>query len=438
MRHKRLIIYLLFSLLGISLFSNIHATSLSSVEKRINTVIGQQKKSQLSLLEKLVNINSSTDNIPGVQRVGEILRAQFSQLGFQTRWVEEPAEMHRAATLIAERQGHSGKRILLIGHLDTVFPKEGTFQKFVKQEKIATGPGVIDDKGGDLVILYALKALEAVHKLDDTTITVVLTGDEEESGKPTSISRKPLFDAAKKSDIALDFECAITADTATIARRGITNWLLNTQGNEAHSSEIYRKSVGFGAIFEVARILNTIRTKLSGEKYLTINPGITIGGTTIDYDQNKAQGFSFGQANVIAKTSITKGDLRYLTAQQKLNAEKKMVAIVQQHLPGTNASITFQDGIPAMPPQPGNLALLKEYSHVSEDLGYGMIKALDPGIRGAGDISYIASTVSANLAGLGPLGSGAHSTQETLELDSLTMQTQRAAILIYRLTHLAK
>lgn len=429
------LLLIFFSIAGMLFFSTTQASSLSVVEKQISKYITQQKDEQLSLLEKLVNINSGTANISGVHQVGEILRSQFEQLGFKTRWIEEPANMHRAATLIAEHKGTIGKKLLLIGHLDTVFPKGSLFQKFERHGNTATGPGVIDDKGGDVVILYALKALQAAHALDNATITVVLTGDEEDSGKPTSISRKPLFDAANNSDVALDFEWAITPDTATIARRGITNWMLEAQGNEAHSSEIFQKSSGYGAIFELTRILNTMLAQLSGEKYLSFSPGLIFGGTTINYDKSNSQGTAFGKGNVIAKAAMTKGDLRFLTAEQKFDAEKRILTIVKKHLPGTTASINFQDGIPAMPPSSSNLELLEKYSRVSNDLEYGPIKPLDPGVRGAGDISHIASIVSANLAGLGALGTGAHSTNETLDIGSLPVQTQRAALLIYRLTH---
>ena len=343
--------------------------------------------------------------------------------------------MHRASTLIAQHKGTTGKRVLLIGHLDTVFSKDSPFQKFERNENTATGPGVVDDKGGDVVILYALKALQASHALDGASITVVLTGDEEESGKPTSISRKPLFDVAHQSDVALDFECAITIDTGSVGRRGISNWTLTVQGNEAHSSEIFRESIGDGANFELVRILNTMRTQLSKEKYLTFNPGLILGGTKINFEKENSQGLAFGKENVIAKTALATGDLRYLSTDQKLAAEKSMLAIVKQHLPKTTASIQFQDGIPAMSPTKSNIELLKKYSDASNSLGYGPIKPLDPGIRGAGDISHIASIVPANLAGLGPLGSGTHSTKETLDIPSLTTQTQRAALLIYRLTH---
>lgn len=423
-----------FLVTGMSFYSIVHATSLSTLEKEITNYITQRKEEQLSLLEKLVNINSGTTNISGIRRVGAILRVQFEQLGFKTRWVDEPVSMHKAATLIAEHKSNTGKRLLLIGHLDTVFPKDSVFQAFKRQGSIATGPGVIDDKGGLVVILYALKALQAAHALDNASITVVLTGDEEDAGKPTAISRKPLFDAAKVNDIALDFEWAITPDTATIARRGIINWVLKTQGKEAHSSEMFQTSGGYGAIFELTRILNAGRTKLSSEKYLSFNPGLILGGTTIHYDKARSEGMASGKSNVIACQAMARGDLRFLTIHQKRDAEKRMAAILKQHLPGTTASMTFQDGIPAMPPSAGNLELLKKYSAVSEDLGYGAVKSLDPGVRGAGDISHIASIVSANLAGLGALGTGAHSAKETLYIDSLTTQTQRAALLIFRLT----
>lgn len=429
------VLLVLFSLAVMPFFQTARANSLSTIEQQITKYITQKKDKQLFLLEKLVNINSGTANISGVNQVGKILQSQFDQLGFKTRLVEEPANMHRAATLIAERKGTTGKRLLLIGHLDTVFPKDSMFQKFERHKNTVTGPGVIDDKGGDIVILYALKALHSVHGLENTTITIVLTGDEEDSGKPTSISRKPLFDAARMSDVALDFEWAITPDTATVARRGITNWVLEVCGKEAHSSEIFQKSAGYGAIFEITRILNAMRTQLSEEKNLSFSPGLIFGGISISYDKANSQGTVFGKGNVIPGEAIARGDLRFLTQDQKRNAEKQILTIVKKHLSGTTASIKFQDGIPAMPPTSSNLELLEKYSRVSSDLGYGPIKSLDPGIRGAGDISHIASIVSANLAGLGALGTGAHSAKETLNIDSLPIQTQRAAILIYRLTH---
>lgn len=421
---------LLLSLLTTCTFAN----GLSQTELSIKEVVVQQQASQLTLLEKLSNINSGTTNPDGVYKVGELLRPALSALGFKTYWVNEPASMHHAGTLIAEKTGKLKSKLLLIGHLDTVFAPDTTFQTFELKQHSAKGPGVLDDKGGVLVMLYALKALQANHVLKDATITIVLTGDEEESGKPTSISRKPLFEAAEGTDYALDFESAITLDTGTIARRGIASWMITTHGNESHSATIFQKDVGDGAIFEVARILNTMHRQMESTPFVTFNPGTILGGTSINYDNKTAEGTAFGKTNVVAKTAAVNGDYRFLTAKQKQDFEDQVRFIVKQHLPGTKSEVVFRPGIPAMPPTQNNLYLLQKYSAVSEDLGQGKISPLDPGQRGAGDISHIAQLVPANLAGLGPVGIGSHSIIEAVELNSLPIQTERAAILIYRLS----
>lgn len=412
----------------------VFAATLSPIEKQIHDIVMKDKNAQIGLLEKMVNINSGTSNPKGVHAVGEMLRPSFEELGFKTEWFEEPVSFHRAGTLIVKRQGNKGKHILLIGHLDTVVSQDSKFQHFELQGNKAKGPGTIDDKGGVVTLLFALKALQAVNALNDTSITVVLTGDEEDSGKPSSISRKPLIDAAHGMDIALDFEPTITLNSATIARRGITDWTVEAHGNESHSATIFKKYVGAGAIFELARILNTMRTQLVGKKNITFNPGIILAGTQITYDAALSKGTAFGKQNVVAKIALARGDLRYLTMVEKKSIEAKMQTIVNQHLAETKSKISFIDGIPAMQPTAQNRALLKKYSNASMALGLGPVKALDPGIRGAGDISYVASIVPANLAGLGPTGIGSHSVIESIDLNSLPIQTARTAIFIYRLT----
>ena len=408
--------------------------ALSSEERRISQLALQQEMSAMSLLKTIVNINSGTDNIAGVRRVGKMIRAQLNALGFKTKWVSEPASMHKAATLIATHPGKSGQRILLIGHLDTVFSRHDKAMHFKRVDKQhAKGPGIIDDKGGVVVMLSALRALQQAHALKNTSITIVMTGDEEDSGKPTAISRKPLIDAAKNSDVALDVEPSITKDTATIARRGITMWTITSSGNQSHSATIFQSNVGAGAIFELARMLNTMRTDNQNEKYLSFNPGRILGGTTVTEDAKSARGNAFGKENVVAKTALARGDIRFIDTQQENTFKEKLLAIAKQHLPGTQSQVAFQQGIPAMPPTENNRRLLQQYSDVSTDLNMGAIKALDSGVRGAGDISFVASVVPASLSGLGPLGVGSHTTIEGMYVDSLSMQTQRLAILIYRL-----
>lgn len=414
--------------------SVVSASTLTATEQSMRAYITTEQKSQIALLKKLVNINSGTTNIKGINKVAFMMRTELEKLGFKVRLVAEPKKMARASTLIATRHG-KGKRLLLIGHLDTVFAKESDFQTYRVLGNRAKGPGVIDDKGGLVVMLYALKAMQAAHTLDHTDITIVLTGDEEDSGKPTQVSRAPLLEAAKDRDAALDFEPAISLETATVARRGITNWKIETEGNQSHSATIFVPGVGAGAIFELARILDVMRDKLQSEKYLSFNPGVILGGTTVEYDKNTAKGSAFGKQNVVARTAMAAGDLRYASVEQKKAAEEKIINIVSEHLQGTKAKVTFEDGIPAMAMTAQNLALLKQYSLVSVALDQGEIKALDPGLRGAGDISYVATIIPANLSGLGPTGIGAHAVIEAIDLASLPIQTERAAVLIYRLTH---
>ena len=174
---------------------------------------------------------------------------------------------------------------------------------------------------------------------------------------------------------------------------------------------------------------------MSAEKGLSFSPGLILAGSSINYKKNYFGGEAYGKDNIIAKTAMVTGDLCFITPQQEINAKKKIAKIVNHHLPITMAVVKFQEGIPCMSLTTGNIELLKKYSEVSINLGYGPVKALDPGLRGAADISHIASITQANLDGLGPVGMGAHSEKETLDIKSLPIQTQKAAILMYRLVN---
>jgi glutamate carboxypeptidase len=289
-------------------------------------------------------------------------------------------------------------------------------------------------KGGNLVILYALKALHAAGALEHTSITVAFTGDEENPGHPIEISRRDLIDAGIEADVALGFEGGVgSANSATVARRGSSGWMLKVTGTRGHSSQIFGEDYGSGAIFEVARILNAFHEEVRGEEYLTFNPGVILGGTDIEYDPALNRGGAFGKTNVIAQTVVVDGGLRFISEEQKERAWAKMREIVADHLPGTTAEIEFRDSYPAMPPTAGNQDLFELLDRVSRDLGLGAIDAVDPGARGAADISFVAPHAD-GLAGLGPLGDGGHTVEESVELGSLRTATLRAALLIHRLT----
>ena len=401
---------------------------LSDGERAMAAHVDAEFERAVALLERAVNINSGTLNPDGVRRVGDLFRAEFDALGFQTEWVDGTA-FQRAGHLVARHRA-PGPKILLIGHLDTVF--EGPGQRFSRQDSVARGAGTADMKGGDVAMILALKALKAAGVLDEMRIIVVMTGDEEAAGRPLATSRRDLIAAARQSDVALAFEGG-DARTATIARRSASGWIVTTKGRQGHSSAIFRNESGFGAVFEAARILDEFRDRLSTQPYLTFNPGTIVGGTDVRYDSATVSGTAAGKTNIIAKQVVIQGDIRTLTNGQLDSARATMRAIVADHLPGTSASISFDEGYPGMPPTDGNRALLAVFDQVSQALGYPAIEALPPERRGAGDISFVADIVP-SLDGLGVDGFGAHSPEEGVYLPSLKMAAERAAVLIHRLS----
>ncbi|MBT34034.1 MAG: peptidase M20 [Thalassobius sp.] len=421
-------------LLLLTLFSlPISAQKISKKEKKILQSIEANNEEAIEFLKKVVNINSGTLNAAGVKEVGMEFKAAYDAINFKTTWIDMPAEMNRAGHLFAETSGNKGKKILLIGHLDTVFEKDSPFQKFeMVNDSIAHAPGGNDMKGGDVIMLYALKALYENGLLDDAQIIAAYTGDEESSGKPLSISRKDLIEAAKRSDIALGFENSSGFNYATVARRGASGWMVEVEGKRAHSSGIFREEVGAGAIFEMSRILSEFYTNVKGEEYLTFNPGVLLGGTFVDFDETTSKGNAFGKSNVVAQTSMVRGGLRFISEEQKESAREKMREVVKNNLPHTSAKISFTDSYPAMEPTEGNHQLLEQLSQVSVDLGYGKVEGFDPGKRGAADVSFVAEYVDC-LDGLGTMGEHAHTPQETVNLNTVEALTKRTAILIYRL-----
>jgi glutamate carboxypeptidase len=382
----------------------------------------------------LVNINSGTMNFTGVRQVGDILRKELDALGFQTRWVDG-APFGRAGHLIAERTG-TGPRLLLIGHLDTVFEPTSPFQKFEKiSDTTALGPGVIDMKGGDVIMVQAFKALKAAGALGKMSITAVFSGDEESSGRPLELARADLVAAAKKSQYAIGFEDG-SGDprTAVISRRGATSWTLRSTGLPAHSSQIFRSDIGAGAIFESARVLEQFRARLSSEQYLTFNPGYAIGGTDVRTDSTQPGGSAYGKSNVVSKEMRIFGDIRALSPEQLAKAKQTMKSITASPLPHTTSEITFDDGYPPLAPTEGNRRLLALYDRTSRDLGYSSVVAVDPMRAGAADVSFAAPYIPMALDAVGLAGWDDHTEKETADLRMFGPLTKRAAVFLYRLS----
>jgi len=411
----------------------------SPAERSIASAVDAENAAALTLLEKAVDINSGTHNLPGVRAVGDVFRQEFTALGFTTTWVDGAA-FHRAGHLIANHPG-PWPRIILVGHLDTDFVKDSPFQAFKRiDDKTATGPGIIDMKGGDVIIVAALKALKAAGQLDRLNAVVVMTGDEEEAGDPHAAARAALVQAASCAKYALGFEDGPgDPKFAVTARRGTSSWKLEVKAKPGHSSQIFRSDIGYGANYELARILDGFRRRLAAEPHLTFNPSLVLGGTAVDLDETMARGTASGKTNVIAERAVAIGDLRTLSKQQLEHARAAMKTVVSTTpLAQTDATITFADGYPGLPPTAGNAKLLAAYNRVSRDWELGTVTAVSPDRAGAADVAFITQQVPNILDGIGLMGHDDHSPQETADLATLPSQTKRAAILLYRLTQEVK
>lgn len=410
------------------------AAGLSAQEKKLVSAAGAEETRSLQLLETLVNINSGTLNKPGVEEVGRRMQAELKDLGFDVRWVPM-AQVDRAGHVVAVHRGSGkGQRMLLIGHLDTVFEPDSPFQKYVRRGDIAEGPGVNDMKGGLVIMVGALRAMKAAGTLKDADITIVLTGDEERGGRPLSVSRADLINAAKGSDMALEFEGLAQEggkDMASIARRSSTDWTLTVTAKSGHSSGIFNESVGDGAAYELARIVDEFREQ-AREPNATFNVGYMLAGTTAAMNEADTGGVAGGKTNIIPAQAVARGDLRTLSNAQTESIRAKMRAIVARPLNGASASITFEEGYPAMAPTEASRKLLGKLNEVNRDLGLEPMAELDPLKRGAGDIGFVGDIVP-GLIGFGAAGNGAHAPGETMDLKSLDRQTKRAALFMSRM-----
>jgi glutamate carboxypeptidase len=409
--------------------------ALAPAEQKMAATVDAEQERSIALLERLVNRNSGTMNLAGVRAVADMVRPELEALGFTVTWRPMDA-VKRAGHLIAVHKGRAGtKRLLLIGHLDTVFEADSPFQTFTRKGDMAEGPGVGDDKGGIIVMLGALRAMQAAGTLKDANIEIVLTGDEEKSGDPVDIARADLIAAGKRADAALDFEGLSVEDgkdMGSISRRSSNSWTLTATGKAGHSSRIFSSEAGEGAVFEMVRILARFRAELP-EPNLTFNAGIVAGGQTAELDADMVRATTTGKSNIIPAVAVARGDFRTLSQEQTERVRTKMAAIVADHAPGTSATITFDEGYPPTAPTAGNRALLAKLNVINADLGLAEMPPLDPLKRGAGDISFVAADVD-GLVGLGLASRGDHAPGETADLDSIRRQAKRAAILMSRLS----
>ncbi|MBK5213450.1 MAG: M20/M25/M40 family metallo-hydrolase [Flavobacteriaceae bacterium] len=430
LKFEKIIILMLLSFGTCTLAQN------TKMEKSIVKSVDKNLPASIELLKKTVNINSGSLNIEGVRKVGEIYKAELDKLGFTTE-LTSGEEYGRAGHLIAKKEGKKGPKFLLIGHLDTVFELDSPLQEFsMLNDSIMKGPGVADMKGGDVIIILAMKALKESGALDDMSVEIIMTGDEEKSGSPIELSKKDLVEGAKRADIALGFENGDNnPKTIVVSRRGSEDWQLTVTGKPAHSSQIFTENIGAGAIYETARILNEFYLQLAKENDLTFNPGFILGGTNVAPNEDLTGGTAFGKNNVVAQKAIVHGDLRAVSPEQLQKAKRIMKEIVSKNYPKTLAELLFDnEGYPPLAQTEGNMRLLEHFNKVSQNLGFGAVEAVNPRNAGAADISFTSGYVAMALDGLGLTGgSGDHTVEEMGNLNTVGVQAKITAVLMYRM-----
>ncbi|HEY8570985.1 M20/M25/M40 family metallo-hydrolase [Phenylobacterium sp.] len=424
-----------FMAAGLALATTAHGAPRDPAERKMVEVVRAEHGRNVELLKQMVLVNSGSMNFAGVERVGRMMRAELEPLGFQVRWIPM-AEAGRAGHIVATHKGNGrGKRMLLVGHLDTVFEPDSPFQGWTVRGDIAEGPGSSDMKGGLVIMVSALRAMQQAGTLKDADITVVLTGDEEKPGSPIALARRDLIAAGQASDVALDFEGLSREggrDTGSIARRSSNSWTLKVKARSGHSSGVCMQGVGCGAIYELARIIDTFRRELP-EPNLTYNVALVSGGAQASINPAETAVSASGKANIIAAEAVALGDIRTLSPEQDARVRAKMEAIVARSLPNAEAKIAFADtGYPAMAPTEGNRRLLARLNEVNRTLDLPEMPTGDPASRGAGDIAFV--SFIDGLVGLGMAGQGSHAPGETADLKSLDVQAMRAALLMTRLS----
>ena len=400
--------------------------ALTAAEIELVSWADSQEQEMLELLEQITNINSGTLNKEGVDKVTQIFNDKLQDLGFSTSYlpgdlIEMPScpgsdySIDVTDHLLASRIG-SGTKLLLMGHTDTVFPTTSPFKTFRQEGDTLFGPGVADMKGGLVVMLYALKALEANNKLDDKTITILLNSDEEIGSLS---SRKYIEEQAILHDWGLVYESSGT-NKFVRARKGLGQARLVVNGIASHAGGAHAR--GRSAIKELAYKIIEIENMTNYETGVTVNVGIIDGGEA---------------RNTVAPCAEALIDLRYPEPQQGEQAKDKLEQISDQvySYPIATEDIKTERWIslhrPPKIPTPESDYLLEKA------LSIGRLLKQEIGITDSGggtDGSLSQAAGLPTLDSLGVAGIGAHSDREEARASSLAERVKLSAILIHRLT----
>ena len=382
--------------------------ALNEDELSIIGYIDNKKDEMVSLLKETVNINSGSDNFEGISKVGELLIPHLVEIGFSVQLIKPKGAVRH---IVAKSHSDNSPRIILLAHMDTVYSKESPFQRFQRKGDIATGPGVVDDKGSAVVMLYALKALKAFGDLDDADISIILNGDEEIGSRS---SRKIIEREAEGRDICLAFEPARRSGAIVKERKGGGRVKITVRGKSAHSG--INPEDGISAIEEISHKIIRIQRITDYDKRLTVSVGKIEGGSKV---------------NIIPDAATAEVDIRFIDGEDGEEALRRIRKIVEySYVQGTKSD--FDGGItrPSMRETEDTAKLVDFWIGIGKLL---KVEITAESTGGGGDANFTSALGVPTIDGLGPVGGDMHTFDEYIELSTLYERTKVAAIALAKL-----
>jgi glutamate carboxypeptidase len=366
------------------------------------------RSAQLQLLEQVVNVDSGTGDVEGGRKVAGMLIPHLKALGMTVESV--PAEEGGLAdNTVATLTGRGKSRILIIGHIDTVFGP-GTAQRrpFHTDDKRAYGPGVADEKGGVVEGLYALQILHDLGFRDFAKI-VLLMETSEERGSPGT--RVLIGNLLKDADVELNLEPGDAPDTLTVWRKGADTFRIDVKGRAAHAGVAPQE--GRNAALELLHQLSGLEVFPKSGDGLTVNLTVMQAGTRANIIPEDAS----AQVNVRVRD---KADFDRVEQVLRKNAETTVI-------PDTKVTISHGEGYPPLPNNPATDKLAARAQRMYAGIGRTLATG---GNGGASESALAADAGVPALDGLGPVGGGFHSDQEFLELDTVTSRLYLLTMLL--------
>jgi glutamate carboxypeptidase len=374
--------------------------------------LADKQRAMEDAIAPLVEQNSYTENPEGGRKVGAMLRDVFAVDGLEVS--VRPSERFADHLVFRSRAALPNKgAVALVGHLDTVFPP-GTFEGYRRDGELARGPGVLDMKGGLVVIAYALKALAATGGLDAVAPIRVVVVSDEEVGSPEG--QGVIGAAISGCACALVFEAGRKADAIITRRKGTGGMTVVTHGRAAHAGNAHKD--GANAIWALARFVDGAQKLTDYDRGVTLNVGRVSGGHSKNTVPDRAE----AQLDI---RFCTRADGELLVAKVRAAADEAAASV-----PGTRAEL--HGGISRLPLErtDDSARLLADYAACARAHGLGGDEA--PLIGGGSDASTSSALGIPSIDGLGPRGSGFHTKEELVEVASLVPKAQALARFLAR------